>query len=366
MQNQEMPNKFHLNLELMLTYNCNFRCSYCYEKSCDYKNLDITEETIQKTLQYIDWYLSLDIRNMITICFWGGEPSIKHDVIDKIVTYYLKNRRVDFLIFTNGFMIDPIIEIAKKAAGRFKTQISYDFFGQKRRILAGNKPSKEKILESIQKASLSGIPYKLKSTILFEDLPYIDKFFDEFVFLQKKMQSHDPIDLTLTVDTTATWVKSDDEFKETLQKFKTSLKTVLKTALTENIFEFNWFQHNRALCYAGKTFFCVDIDGKIYTCHGSIFAKDKTDHLLGSIDQLKEIDLPFQLEQPEECRNCDARVCFRCNIHSYERSKKSNFKDRWTDFASSPRYCQVQREISKFSYAFEQIMNKKRLNCGKS
>ena len=37
------------------------------------------------------------------------------------------------------------------------------------------------------------------------------------------------------------------------------------------------------LCSAGKDSICVDLDGKIYKCHGCIFSDDKDSHYINNI-----------------------------------------------------------------------------------
>jgi len=349
--------KNNLSIDIMLTHNCNFRCAYCYEKDCSYENKNISIDVMEKTIRYIDWWLADDKDKTVIINFWGGEPSLRIDEMKYFVDKYFSDERVSFLVFTNGFLIDPVLDIAKKFNGskRFFVQVSYDFACQNRRVFAGGQSSKSMVKESIKKVIDQGCFFSIKSTISLEDLPLIYDYYREFKELEKEVGKE--LSLAITPDTTCTWLKTEEEFESMLESFKESLKKTLKLAVENKEKHFNWLSGNRHLCTAGSGYICIDIDGKVYPCHGAVFLKNKEEHVIGDISEFRQFKLDFNVfEEPSYCSECDTNLCFRCNAHCYDRSIcTGDYSSRWMDFGSNYDYCRIMKEISKISYAFKKI-----------
>ena len=349
--------KTNLSIDLMLTHNCNFRCHYCYEKDCSYEKKNIIPEVVEQTARYIDWWLGDDKDKTIRLSFWGGEPSLRVEEIKYFSEKYFNDERISFLTFTNGYLIDSVLDVAKRFNGseRFFVQVSYDFAGQNRRVFAGGHPTKSLIKDSIKKVNDSGCFFSIKSTISIEDLPRIYEYYQEFKELEKELGKE--LSLAITPDTTCTWTKSEEDFEKMLEDFRISLKKTLKLAVEKREKNFNWLSGGRQLCTAGNGYICIDLDGKIYPCHGAVFLKNKEEHLIGNITEFKEFKLDFDVfEEPSYCRECDACLCFRCNAHCYDRSiSNGGYSSRWWDFGFSYDFCRIMKEISKISYAYKKI-----------
>lgn len=353
------------HIEIILTYECNFRCKYCYEKKNGYNVKHISNNVIDDILHYCDWYLKEYPYDELSLNFWGGEPSLKIDLIQKIVNYYLNNNRVKFVIYTNGSNINQLLEISKQCNqilfGKFHIQVSYDYFTQDNRILQTNISSKSIIIESIEKLINSNVPFNTKSTLLFEDLPLVDKVYGEFCNLNDELKNkyklaNNPLSLAITVDTTLKWKKTDQEFDEMMIEFKNSMQNILKKAVQKPEYEFNWLNGTRQLCTAGKNFFCIDIDGFVYPCHGIMFVPNKDQYCFGNIKEFKKFQFDFNVfKQPEKCLKCDTTVCFRCNASFQSFSKLTSLSEKWNDFCQSEKYCQIQQTISNYTYAYKQL-----------
>ena len=146
-----------LNITLMMTMKCNFRCVYCFEswipneKRC--KELDEDE-----VINWIIWLVKKYHIRQVDLCFHGGEPLIEVQKIKKIANQlkdFFVNKGVFYLftIVTNGYLLNKtnISELAD--AGIKIAQITIDGIEEihdKRRPLANGKGTFKTILENIE------------------------------------------------------------------------------------------------------------------------------------------------------------------------------------------------------------------------
>lgn len=90
---------------LVLTHQCNLRCSYCYEKHKD--NMKMSFDTATKIID--DEFEKDDGSEFIEFDLFGGEPFLEYDLIKSLVEY-TKNRMFTknyiFFITTNGVLLD--------------------------------------------------------------------------------------------------------------------------------------------------------------------------------------------------------------------------------------------------------------------
>lgn len=95
-------------LILIVTRNCNLRCSYC---DVDKKNIFMTKKVAQKaTLLYFDWAKN-NHQKKIWIRFFGGEPLMNFNVVQYVVEYandLFKKENIEILfdLTTNGLLLD--------------------------------------------------------------------------------------------------------------------------------------------------------------------------------------------------------------------------------------------------------------------
>lgn len=108
-------------LALVLTSSCNMRCRYCYANygMYDYeKAADMNAEKLESVLSYF----TKNFKGIGAIQFFGGEPTLKEDLIYQTVDYFermvqsgeIKTMPV-FGIVTNGvYMPDKLVDYFKK------------------------------------------------------------------------------------------------------------------------------------------------------------------------------------------------------------------------------------------------------------
>ncbi|MCL0103752.1 4Fe-4S cluster-binding domain-containing protein [Dehalococcoidia bacterium] len=112
---EELKEKIESNLQhlvLEITQDCNFRCTYCvysgeYRYSRTHAPLSMRWET---ALKAVDYFLKRTSQTeLVTISFYGGEPLLEFDIIEKVVDHTKNkygNQTVRFNINTNGYLLD--------------------------------------------------------------------------------------------------------------------------------------------------------------------------------------------------------------------------------------------------------------------
>jgi len=158
-------------LTLEVTQNCNFRCTYCvysenYPTRRNHKNKNMYWETALNAIKiFMQNSLKANIKN---ISFWGGEPLLNFDLINKVVNYIKKrypDENMNYSFTTNGsFFNDETIEFLIKH--NFKLLISIDgpkHINDKYRVDVKGNGTFDRVMQGMQK-------------IIKQDKKYYDKF----------------------------------------------------------------------------------------------------------------------------------------------------------------------------------------------
>lgn len=140
-----------LQLTICPTLACNFRCSYCFENSQKLPKI-MSDDVI---LKLVDFIKSFQNAKNLSICWFGGEPTMAFDIIEKI-TDSIKQLNIyfeDASIITNGYLVNEE-KIKKLNALNIKSiQITIDGLKEmhdSRRYRAGKKPTFERIIQNIE------------------------------------------------------------------------------------------------------------------------------------------------------------------------------------------------------------------------
>jgi putative peptide-modifying radical SAM enzyme len=100
-----------MNFYVTLTTNCNLKCKYCYEKSCedfdsDFHDLEIDYSTPTSVAYGIDVLRTfLEQDSNPVIIFYGGEPLLQMKKLKEIMDATPNAR---YVIQTNGLMLDQL------------------------------------------------------------------------------------------------------------------------------------------------------------------------------------------------------------------------------------------------------------------
>lgn len=97
------------DIALLVSQDCNQKCIYCYADEGKYNQEGLMDQ--ETAIRSVDWLVeqSKD-KEKIGIRFYGGEPLLNYDIIQKVVHYaqekaYLKTKSVHFTITTNGSLL---------------------------------------------------------------------------------------------------------------------------------------------------------------------------------------------------------------------------------------------------------------------
>lgn len=173
---------------LVVTYDCNFSCPYCFEKDLIQKehsvsNLTISKEMVDKffnTIPLIEPNKSLCNR---AISLFGGEPLLKEN--KEIISYIIKKGKENGFVFTatsNGYDLDSYKDLLDEKSLR-GIQVTID--GSRdthntRRIHTINTFSFDKIISNIKFALNKGIAIKVRINVdedNINELSILDTFF---------------------------------------------------------------------------------------------------------------------------------------------------------------------------------------------
>ena len=369
-------------LDLNITQSCNLRCKYCIQDFSGRLKV-MSPAILNRVKEKVDYLINeprfREIFDGITIFFWGGEPSTQPQIIDDFIERYKDNNRVNFFIYSNGFNLkglyptllkykDLTVENGDK---KYSLQISYDGAASHdvdRVDIKGNGTA-SRVRETILQLSKDNIVFGVHPTIAaknFDKIAANHKEFNELRLLTSKpgqttvCESYNPTIDYLT-DYSYLTEEQMNEFKKTItEQFKLILKDEISFYKQYNRFFLSWLNPSRALCSAAYNLQAVDQDGSVRACHGAFYLNDKNKQELtfNSIFYDNKIFLDnlvntyhsfhkYNNYLPDECKNCYAEYCMKCNTAKFSHSEKETIHGKWTDYTDQPYLCDFYRHITK-------------------
>lgn len=170
----------------VVTYNCNFRCPYCFEnrESKDGKlPIAFTKKMVDRAYQAIEQIQPQKELRKNTITLYGGEPFLIEN--KEIVTYIVKEgekRGYKFKAITNGYDLDSFIELLSHNL-IYEIQITIDGikeFHNQRRIHYKSQNTFNRIIENIFLALKQGIQVTVRSNTDYSNIEQLIKLKDYF------------------------------------------------------------------------------------------------------------------------------------------------------------------------------------------
>lgn len=299
---------------LTLTTKCNLCCKYCYGKNCE----DFMSEEEAKNYDLdipceLDFDLDILKRlekqdDNLCITFYGGEPLLKVDLIEKIMDN-LDNTK--FMIQTNGVFLN---KLSSNYINRFETiLVSLDGTLEHTNNMRG-KGVFEKIINNLKLIRENGFKGEIIARMVASSHKNGDKIYDNVKFLLDNpffnfTSVHWQIDAQF-------W--SSDYNLEDFKKWKLSyneqikklidfwLDDIKKNRRVLKIYPFIGIIHdlyhnikNPMRCGAGHSLFGIQTDGKITSCPITAGYKPLYSGDLKESFKINKIDVD------EPCKSCE-------------------------------------------------------------
>ena len=356
----EQREQKQINMELNLGDDCNFRCHYCFEAGY-YKPRSVEPRVVERFIEL--GKIVLEHGQRLSVSFWGGEPMLHMDAIDRVLSELGEYPSVDFLLYTNGWFVEQYGDVLLKHSAtigkRFCVQVSHDFLPPEinHRVIPGvdGAAVEQRVLDAIRWLDRSDVTYAIKTTGMLSDLEHhLFEQYMRFVTFREELRHKDEITMGYTPDTTDFRAIDEAALGEQLHKLLVYFaeRRMLDT-------HFNWFYGNRKLmCAAGKSSCLVDVDGNALYCHGCLyyvkqpeladevrFANIFDDNALFKIEYSKVTSEQLYLHNPQ-CAACEAEVCFRCNAINCRGDVS-----RWS-VSNVLNSCNMYKFISKYIRAY--------------
>ena len=330
-------------LALVLTSSCNMRCRYCYANygMYDYeKAADMNAEKLESVLSYF----TKNFKGIGAIQFFGGEPTLKEDLIYQTVDYFermvqsgeIKTMPV-FGIVTNGvYMPDKLVDYFKKYS--FFVTVSLDgpiLVNDTLRIDCSGHGKYKSIwanIAKIQNAGINGLSFEctytaehIRNSISLVDLiKFFDKEFNNPVvhIAPVNIDNNHYLSLVPYKDKYNQYMEElvDYTFDMLLEEKKMCSTNIVLGVITRIISQAS----QKAICPAGVNTFSVSHDNKISPC---FMYTSKDDISYGNIgddpDEILSRAYTFDeyinnKDKVDECQECFARnVCSSC-LGSFE------------------------------------------------
>lgn len=165
-------------LTIAPTLECNFICPYCYEKGHRYNTM--TEDILEGTIKFI--HQNMIGKNELHISWYGGEPLLAIDMIEKITKSIVEHKYNYFAtMVSNGYLLTKAMAQKLKELNISNIQITIDgpeSIHNQRRILKSGEGSYQQILNNIVE-SCEIINTTIRVNVDKDNIHLVDKLLDD-------------------------------------------------------------------------------------------------------------------------------------------------------------------------------------------
>ncbi len=271
----------------LITYNCNFRCPYCYEGDMSGNGENWSKKTFTKEMadRAFEAMLQIEPRRELhskVITLYGGEPLLKEN--KEIVSYIVhkgKELGYSFIAITNGYDLDAYEDLISPDLIK-KMQITIDgckerHDARRRHYLYGE--SFDRIIENISIALRKGVEVVVRvntDRIVFNDLDGLKRYFDELGYSEHENFTlassllYEDIQTDSSIPNVGQFLRLHKtvDYKFECQDF--GLYHKLLDAISRN----RYFSIKSVYCSAQTGSYILDPCGDIYPCLETVGKKD--------------------------------------------------------------------------------------------
>ena len=164
---------------VMPTLGCNARCFYCYQDGMTQVSMSL--ETVDQTIRFI---LSTHAGNRVALEWFGGEPLLRTDVIDRVCAAVREDgtELVSSMVSNGSLITKDIIRKMTEDWQLKKIQISMDGAEEdylyRKRYVRGENPYR-RVMEAVSAMSEAGISVAVRCNVDGENWDRIPRFLEE-------------------------------------------------------------------------------------------------------------------------------------------------------------------------------------------
>ncbi len=317
-----------LSITLLPTYNCNFRCEYCFERNlqcngAEWLNGKMSFEMIDVIFTKLKSAKEEGYK-LESIYLFGGEPLLRtnYDIVKRICD---RAREINMPIccISNGYDLDKYVELVKEFNFRY-VQITIDGIGEehdKRRYLTGGQGTYDRIMENVQLGLEKGINIVLRTNVNTKNLEAISDLITFYksngwtemlnfsYYFKTTMKCYDEIGESLSEVELMT--KMAELYGEDISKFQfNSIYQGLSTRLVDMLENNTFAPFRSGYCGANMGMYTIDPYGDIYPCWDVLSEKE---HSIGRVNvETCEFEFNDNLEnwkgrtvdKLDECKKC--------------------------------------------------------------
>ena len=167
-----IPYRGSTDLVILPTYNCNFRCEYCFERTRlvrgqEWLGRTMSDSMVDAIFRQMEAYRELGIRPQ-SCTLYGGEPLLSGNrkTVERIIER-AEGLKMKLVCVTNGYELDRYLDLLKDHPFLF-LQVTVDGVGEThdaRRYLAGGRGTYDRIMDNIGLALENGIPIHVRINV---------------------------------------------------------------------------------------------------------------------------------------------------------------------------------------------------------
>ena len=254
---------------LFLTWDCNLRCTYCYETNKCYRNMKF--DTAKKGIDFF-----MNYAKHVHFQFFGGEPLLQFELMKKIAGYlrYYYPERYSFNIYTNGTLItDEVLDFFRENKVHLTLSIDGAKYTQDmNRLYKDGQGTFDTLKPILDKVINMNLPRRIRMTVtpnncmhLFENIKF---FYEKYCIT----------DIQEEVDRTVFWKKEDIDIL--IQQYKDIVDYLVAHYKADESFYWSNYetrilpfinnpkQEKRPIsrCGSSENMCSMDTDGTLYPC----------------------------------------------------------------------------------------------------
>ncbi len=303
-----------LDLTVAPTLDCNMACPYCYEDKSSKKIM--SEKTGMQLIEFIKRKISTDRINKLTVTWYGGEPLLELETIQKLsgeIINLCNENRIKYQagIVTNGALLNrETAAVLRENCAVYVAQVTIDGLKDKhnrRRSLNNNDDSFKLITDNIVAVKdiiNIGIRVNLDRSNIEEAEKLIDYFIDEKKWGDRVSIHFAPVE---DKDGTCSMTQGSCYTMKEFGEIDSKLLRRIYSKGNYRLIDSKYPKFKPACCGAiAANSFVVGPDGYLYKCWNVIGNKKRVVGTLAEGEILNSENIDWMtLDLPEDCTSCN-------------------------------------------------------------